>query len=249
MSFQNRKAKILNIVNLSNEEVTVSQIAEFLNVSEITIRRDLKALDLTGDLKRTHGGVMSNKIILNTVTYKKKEERNSFEKEFIAQLAAKEIIENDTIFMDCGSTVFKLCEFIKNKKIKVITNSLPVVLALKDTEVSINLIGGELNSKREAVHGIMAIEHIKKYKVNKAFVGIDGISINGLYANSELEASITLAMIEQAQTSYLLCDSSKINQEKYYHFAALNVIDYLITNAKSEVLKNYKKAGIKLINS
>ncbi|MEI7583505.1 DeoR/GlpR transcriptional regulator, partial [Runella sp.] len=175
---------------------------------------------------------------------------NADKKDYICRLAAAEIREGDVIFMDCGSTVFRLCPLIKNKRIKVITNSLPVVYELMNTEVSINLVGGEVDNERQAVHGTMAIEHIQRYRVDKAFVGVGGISPeNGLSAVSEREAEMTKAMSGNAEKTYLLCDSTKLGTDKYLAFAPLTIIDILITNEQAEeIINRYKKAGIKVVN-
>lgn len=248
MSYQNRKQKILKIVE-THGEVDVKTLAQLLETSEITIRRDLTLMAIDGLIFRTHGGAMKLSLANIPTSFEHKTVMNIEQKDYICRLAAQVIMDGEIIFMDCGSTVFRLCQFIKNKAIKVITNSLPVVYELSNTEVSINLIGGELDNKRQAIHGKIAVEHIERYKADKAFVGIDGISIeNGLSAASEKEAEITTAMSSNAQTTYLLCDSSKLGKDKYLKFAPLNTIDVLITNEKSEILKPYRDYGLRVLN-
>jgi DeoR family transcriptional regulator, fructose operon transcriptional repressor len=248
MSYQNRKQKILKIVETQGE-VDVKTLAQLLDTSEITVRRDLALMATDGLIFRTHGGAMKLSLANIPVSFEQKTAMNIKQKDYICRLAAQEIMNGDIIFMDCGSTVFRLCQFIKNKSIKVITNSLPVVYELSNTEVSINLIGGELDNKRQAIHGKIAIEHIERYKADKAFVGIDGISIeNGLSAASEKEAEITTAMSANAQMTYLLCDASKLGKDKYLKFAPLTIIDVLVTNESSATLKSYQDLGIRILN-
>jgi DeoR family fructose operon transcriptional repressor len=115
-----------------------------------------------------------------------------------------------------------------------------------DTMVAINVVGGEVDIKRRAIHGKTAEEHIKRYKADKAFIGIDGISANGLFANSENEASITLAITGQANMVYLLCDASKIGRESYLRFAGLETINRVITE-NSDKLEFLRDAGIGVI--
>jgi DeoR family fructose operon transcriptional repressor len=91
----------------------------------------------------------------------------------------------------------------------VITNSLPVIYELQDSGVSLNIIGGELDDARQAMHGTIANEHIARYRATKAFLGVDGISLNGLFANSEKEAGITTAFAANSAYTYLLCDAGK----------------------------------------
>jgi DeoR family transcriptional regulator, fructose operon transcriptional repressor len=248
MSYQSRKQKILKIVE-ELSDVDVKELAQKLETSEITIRRDLALMANDGLIFRTHGGAMKLSLANMPVSFEQKTAKNIEQKDYICRLAAQEIMDGDIIFMDCGSTVFRLCQFIKNKRIKVITNSLPVVYELLNSEVSINLIGGELDEKRQAIHGKMAVEHITKYKATKAFVGIDGISVeNGLSAASEKEAEITTVMAANAETVYLLCDSSKLGKDKYLNFAPLTIIDVLVTDEKATNLKEFKDFGLKILN-
>lgn len=248
MSFQNRKQKILKIVD-EKGEVSVKELAEWVETSEITIRRDLILLANDGLVFRTHGGAMKVGLANSPINFINKSAQNAEQKDYICRLAAQEISDNDIIFMDCGSTVFRLCQFIKNKRIKVITNSLPVIQELLNTEVSLNLIGGEIDQERQAVHGVIAIEHIRRYRADKAFLGVDGISIeNGLTAISEKEAEITLAMMNQANQTYLLCDSSKIGNDKYLQFADLKQVNTLITNADVDRLATFRNLGLRVLN-
>lgn len=244
MSFQNRKQVILTIL-AEKGEAEVKDIATALAISEITIRRDLQQMAADGLLYRTHGGAMQVSLAEKPVSFANKTAVNAKQKDEICRRAAQEIQEGEVIFMDCGSTVFRLCQFIKNKKIKVITNSLPVVYELMNSQVSINLIGGEINQSRQAVHGKIAEEHIARYRADKAFLGIDGISPeNGLSAFSEDEVSNTLAMSKAAEKCYFLCDSSKLGKDKYLKFAPIGLVNTLITDASPSMAAPYQEKGI-----
>ncbi len=246
MNFQKRKQKILDQLDVSGE-VQIKELATELGISEITARRDLNQLALDGFLYRTHGGAMKINPLDKPINFINKAAQNAVAKDNICRLAAAQILDDDVIFMDCGSTVFRLCQFIKNKKIKVITNSLPVVYELQHTMVSLNIIGGELDAERQAVHGSTAYEHILKYRASKAFLGVDGISQNGLFANGEKEAAITTAFARQSNYTYLLCDASKIDQETYLKFAELSLVNALITDAGITRLNAIKEQGIAIL--
>lgn len=248
MNFPKRKQIILDKLDRDGD-VDIKELAVELATSEITIRRDLNQLATDGMLYRTHGGAMKVNPLEAPHEFVNKAAKNVEAKDKICRAAAKEIQNGDIIFMDCGSTVYRLCQFIKNKKIKVITNSLPVVYELQNSQVSLNIIGGEFNAERQAVHGKIANEHIARYKATKAFLGVDGISRNGLFANSELEASITEAFATHSAKTYLLCDESKIGRETYLRFGDLKMIDTIITNSKSEELTAIKKQGVKVIEA
>jgi DeoR family fructose operon transcriptional repressor len=247
VNFQKRKQKILDELN-RHGEVDIKQLAAELQISEITARRDLNQLAADGLLYRTHGGAVKVNPLVKPHTFENKTAQNAGVKDALCRKAAEQIKDGDIIFMDCGSTVFRLCQFIKNKKIKVITNSLPVIYALKDSLVSINVIGGELDKERQAVHGSTANGHISNYRANKAFLGVDGISLNGLFANSENEAGITTAFALNSAYTYILCDESKVGKEGYLNFAGLDLIDAVITNASAEKLKGFDKKGVIILN-
>ncbi len=249
MSYQSRKQIILKIVE-ERGEAEVKELAQLADTSEITIRRDLGQMAADGLIYRTHGGAMKLSLVNKPVSFAQKSSVNADKKDYICRLAAAEIKDGDVIFLDCGSTVFRLCPFIKNKKIKVITNSLPVAYELMNTEVSINLIGGELDNARQAVHGIIATEHIHRYRATKAFLGVDGISPeSGLSAATEKEAGMTKSMASNADVTYLLCDSSKLGRNRYLTFAPLQLVDVLVTDELSEpLIKAYEKVGLRVLN-
>jgi DeoR family fructose operon transcriptional repressor len=246
MNFQRRKQIILKELNIKGE-VDIKKLAVELDISEITIRRDLNQMANDGLLYRTHGGAMKVDPLQIPHDFINKAAKNVEAKDKICRAAAKEIKDGDIVFMDCGSTVFRLCQFIRNKKIRVITNSIPVVYELQNSLVSLNIIGGEFNAERQAVHGKIADEHIARYKATKAFLGVDGLSRNGLFANSELEADITQAFADHSVKTYLLCDDSKIGKESYLKFAEFSMINTIITNSKSVELAYFRKQGVEVI--
>ncbi|HVV54128.1 MAG TPA: DeoR/GlpR family DNA-binding transcription regulator [Mucilaginibacter sp.] len=246
MNFQKRKRIILEKLDAEGE-ADIKKIAAELGTSEITIRRDLNSLAADGLLYRTHGGAMKVNPLEIPHDFVNKAAKNVEAKDKICRATAGMILDGDIIFMDCGSTVFRLCQFIKNKKIKVITNSIPVVYELQNSLVSLNIIGGEFNAERQAVHGRIANGHIAKYHAGKAFLGVDGISRNGLFANSELEADITQAFASHSDRTYLLCDESKIGRETYLKFGEPEMIGTIITNSRSAELEYFREKGIEVI--
>ena len=250
MNFQQRKRVIVKTVE-ERGSADVRELADLLQTSDMTVRRDLVQLAAAGLLYRTRGGAMKVSLATDNHQFAHKTAVNAERKDYICQLAAREIQEGDIIFMDCGSTVFRLCQFIRNKRITVITNSLPVVAELMSSEVSINLVGGEVDKERQAVHGLIAEEHMARYRANRAFIGVDGISLqHGLSASSEKEASTATTIARQTDKVYLLCDSSKLETDKYLYFAPLSLFDVLITDreAQPELVAAYRQAGITLIN-
>ncbi len=248
MNFQKRKQAILAHLEVLGE-ADIKVLAAELKVAEVTIRRDLNVLAEDGLLYRTHGGAMKVGDVAPAVPFANKAAVNVVAKEAICRRAAAEVNDGDILFLDCGSTVFHLCAFIRNKKVQVITNSLPVVYALQNSAVALNIIGGEFDMERQAVHGKMAEYHIQKYRATMAFLGVDGISAQGLFANSEKEALMSLALAAQSKRNYLLCDASKIGRETYLNFAGLGLINTVITDAAAADCRFLKKAGVRVIGA
>ena len=252
MSFAERKKDILRILD-EFERLSVFEISEKLAISPATVRRDLTDLAVEGLLIRTHGGAMRVDGLPFT-SFSGKQQANDSVKQKIGLQAASLVNKGDTIFMDCGSTVFTMCPHLKKiGTLTVITNSLPVVAELISTPgIKINLIGGELDANRKAVHGDMAIRHIDNYHAAKAFIGTDGLTPEkGLSSHSEKEAGITRAYCNNADSAYLLCDSSKIGRNAYLKSVPLTAIKYLITDESlpSPLKLQIIKKGVAVIQS
>lgn len=253
MTIELRKKIILQMLEKS-EEVSIQEIVSRCGVSEITARRDLILLEEKGLIKRTHGGAILSGSLPDLFGFDSKSMKCSKEKKEICKLAASFIEENDTIYMDCGTTVFFLARYLTSfKNLRVITNSLPVVSELVPyVQIKVYLIGGELDNSRMALYGPMTENLLARYKADKAFIGAGGVSLkNGMSSSEEKEASITTKMAEAADKVFLLCDSSKIEKNSYFTYSSLSNIDLLITDAGilPEYLKLYKDNNINILTT
>lgn len=217
MAFELRKKKILAHFK-ENEFATVSELAALLAISEITVRRDLEALQAENQLQRIHGGAARGPKL--EVNFSQKIEKNIEAKAKIGFKAAQLVKKGEVIFLDCGSTTLQMCEHLQNIQFTLVTNSLPIVQAMTKAMATIVLIGGELDQKRLAIHGIMASWNIAKYHFDKAFIGADAIDDEGnLWAHSELEAGIGKGVSAAADEVYVLADSSKYGHKSLIKFA------------------------------
>jgi DeoR family transcriptional regulator, fructose operon transcriptional repressor len=235
-----------------SEAITIKDIVNKCKVSEITARRDLISLEQKGIIKRTHGGAILTSGLPELFGFDNKAREHREQKVEICKFAASLIEDNDTIYMDCGTTVFFLARFITRfKNLRVITNSLPVVSELIPyPQLKIYLIGGELDNDRKALYGSMTENLIARYKADKAFIGAGGVSLeNGLSSVDEKEASITTKMAEAAKKVFLLCDSSKIENNSYFTYSSVSVLTNLVTDAgiSQEHLNLYRNKGINVL--
>jgi DeoR family fructose operon transcriptional repressor len=251
MTYELRKKLILEMLN-KNEVVTVKEIVNKCKISEITARRDLLSLEQRGIIKRTHGGAILTSGLPELFGFDNKAKEHQEQKIEICKNAATFIEENDTIYMDCGTTVYYLARFISRyKNLRVITNSLPVVSELIPyPQIKIYLIGGELDNNRKALYGTMTENLIARYKADKAFIGAGGVSLeHGLSSIDEKEASITIKMAQAAKKVFLLCDSSKIENNSYFTYSSLSLVSLLITDKglDKSYLELYKNRGLNLL--
>ena len=251
MSFASRKEKILQLLARQGE-VTIPDLLEHLEISSVTARRDLDKLALEGALVRTHGGArVKEQSPLSS--FVEKNSRYQERKAYIARLAASFIEAGDRLMLDCGSTVYHLVPYLKKiGRVQVITNSVPVLLALADSQVEVQMTGGRLDKQRQAIHGSMAEEIISRYRVDKAFLGADGVSLDfGPSAASEVERGNTVAMMKAARQCFFLLDSAKFEKDALLQICGWPQVDYLLTDNKltNELLKKYQKSGIRAINT
>ncbi len=249
---EQRKRLILEIVQKTSI-VDVDALSKELDVSTMTIRRDLNELNQKGLLQRTHGGAIkldNLDLILSNFDLKLNDDKlNKIE---ICEKAVNFIQDGDIIYIDCGTTIFHLSKLLgRFKDLRVITNSLPVVLELLNfPNIKISIIGGEVDSNRKATYGKKSVENINEYHATKAFIGADGVSIaGGISSYDERESAITKNMALNADKVFLLCDSSKIEKNSFFKFLPASILNYLITDTKinKDFIKPYHDQNIEII--
>ena len=233
-------------------DITVNIIVKQFNISGMTARRDIANLAQQGFLLRTHGGAIKNDPLSNMFSFSRRIDRYKERKITIGLRAAQYVRDNDTIYIDSGTTLIRMCQFLKNKKgLKIITNSLPAASELTNhSDMEIILIGGKIIPERRAIYGHVAVKQAADYHVQKAFIGTDGISLkNGLSAYDNNECNVSKTITNSADQVFLLCDSSKIEKESFYIFAPLSIIDTIITDngIDTNIADNYKEKDINII--
>jgi len=237
---------------LSQEKyLEVTDLCDLLNVSAVTIRKDLRFLENKGLLFRTHGGAsLENPYIKERAVFEK-EKISVDEKKGIALKAAELVLENDTILIASGTTVQTFAKHINsNFKLRVITSSLHVVLQLITSEsIEILLLGGYIRHSSASVIGSHALDILNKVSCSKLFLGADGIdSEYGISTTSLEEAELNKEMIAASQRIVLLADSSKFGKRSFAKICQINKIDEIITdNGISKATKKRIEAkGVKI---
>lgn len=232
--------------------VKVAELAKTLGVTQVTIRKDLNHLETYGALQRAHGSAIQP-VHQNTDPGLNVQKLINFEqKQKIAEVAASLIKSDDSIFLASGSTITVFAENLKPKgKLNVVSISVNISAHLGDIPgITVMQVGGVLYGNTLSVLGAEASKTIENLYCSKVFFGVDGIDPEyGLTCGTGEEASITQKMIQSAQTSIVLCDSSKLGQRGFARICEVGDIDILITDngLPMEARQRIEDMGVKLI--
>lgn len=243
-----REEEIISIVS-QNKKIEVSELAELLNVSRVTIRKDLDKLEARGILHRQHGfAVLNNQDDINyRLAY------NYDLKRKIALEAANLVEDGETVMIESGSTCTLLAEELAYSRndITIITNSCFIASYIRKAEsVKIILLGGEYQKDSQVNVGPFVKKIINEFHVDKLFVGIDGFDERRGFTGSDITRCDTArTMMEAANHTIVLTDSSKFTQigvVSEFAFEDISIVytDKGIEKAKSEFLE---EKGIKLV--
>lgn len=241
--------------------ITVKFIQEVLDVSDMTIRRDLEELAQKNKLLRVHGGAQKiNDQELSTISkffieeselsHKEKKKLHTKEKEYIAKIAAAYITkEDDTIFLGSGTTIELMTRYIEHFSLRIVTNSLPVFSLLSETKrFELYLIGGLYREKTGAFVGSIAHEAVQKIGIKKAFIGVNGLKGSEVSNFSIEEGTFQKIVLDNAVEKYLVSDANKFDRSDFYTFYDLRKIDALFTDSTlSAGLKSYYQQYTRII--
>lgn len=240
----NRYTKLLEIVN-ENKRIEVSKLSELLNVSQVTIRKDLGALEEKGLLKREHGyAVMTSSDDINS--------RLAFNydiKRKIAQLASKLVNDGETVMIESGSSCALLAEELAyNKKdITVITNSTFIANYIREGNAKVVLLGGDYQPESQVSVGPLTRKCVKDFFVDKLFIGTDGYNSKiGFTGKNLMRTETVKAMAESSNKIIILTESSKFSERGVVSQFKAEEISYLFTdtNIPEDVLESLKKEKV-----
>lgn len=214
--------------------VEVTALAQSLQVSEDTVRRDLKALTEQGFLQKTHGGA----VLLATaqIPFPTRNQIRTSVKASIGAAAAALVEPGQTLFIDAGSTTREMARVLNVPNLTVITNSLDVANVLAERNgIELVMCGGLWCASERYFSGPTALATIESYRADTAFIGACAVhSKLGVTANGAGDARIKAAMIKNAATAVLLADESKFGQITAHAVADLARFDRVITDVAPE---------------
>lgn len=211
----------------------VIRLAKIFKVTEVTIRQDLEKLEQEGLIIREHGGAFLKNIQENVRSFIPLNTDNMDKKAAIGKKAASIIENGDAIILDSGSTTTEIAKQILGKKgLTVITNALNIAILLgADPGIEVMVTGGEFKPPTLSLTGQKAADFLGNIHVDKLFLATAGISLrSGLTYPSISDITVKKAMIDAADVTYLVADSTKIGKNSLASLGALSLIDYLITD-------------------
>lgn len=227
-----RQQRILHVARDAGR-VEVSALADDLDVTPETIRRDLTQLERLGRLRRVHGGAIPVERLGFEPNLDIRSERFVAEKERIAEAALEQVPDEGTVLIDAGTTTQRLAEILpRDRELTVVTNSLSIAQTVHALpNVALYLLGGRVRGRTQAAVGEWVLRSLRDLYVDVAFVGTNGLSVaRGLTTPDQSEAAAKRAMIAAARRAVVLTDSSKVGVDHFSRFAELSDVAAVITD-------------------
>ncbi|MBA7509422.1 HTH-type transcriptional repressor GlcR [subsurface metagenome] len=234
------------------EKATIEDIIKLLKISKSTVRRDLIDLERKNLIIRTRGGALKKRYFKYEFSLNEKKDLNLDKKKKIAQIAKRFINEGNIIYISGGTTTLELAKILFDiKDLIVFTNAINILLELANNSgIEIKLVGGDFRKKTFSMVGQEAINYLDRYNFDKAFVGVNGISVSeGFTTPNELEAIVDGEVIKRSKEAFILADETKFGAVAFSNICKIEDVDYIITNKSlnSNLAKEIKKDGVKIV--
>lgn len=234
---------------MQQEVVKIQDIVDLTEASESTIRRDLTQLEQSKLLKRVHGGAARMQGKLAEPTIVEKSSKNTQEKSLVAKLAANLVKDGDCIYLDAGTSVHHMIEFLTDKNIVVVTNGLHHLEPLLANGTKTYIIGGEIKSQTGAVIGRGALTSLENYRFDKCFLGVNGIHATYGYTTPDPEEALIKQTAHRLSSeTYVLADHTKFNEISFAKIADLHEASIITNENDDDILNSYKaKTSVKVV--
>ncbi|MCI1966479.1 MAG: DeoR/GlpR family DNA-binding transcription regulator [Oscillospiraceae bacterium] len=238
-----RRTEIIHLLEQYGH-VKVSFLAKELNVSPLTIRRDLNSLEEHHIITRQYGKAM----LLNPGSSGFSSSQMQC-KTAIAKKAAALVQDQDSIFINTSSTALLMMQYITANNVTVITNNGKALKMPHNPTLTVALTGGEIRFPKESMFGEFALQNIGRVSANKCFLGCAGLSVEGgLTTAAFQERPVNSMMFERSEKHFVLADYTKIGVTSNFRYGEAENIDLLITNdtAPKSVLTKFKRMGMQI---
>ncbi len=250
-----RQRRILELM-AQNGQVTIADIVALFNVSEMTARRDLSELAKDGLLRRVHGGATSSLGRSYEPPYPLRTTKNLTAKQAIGRVASGMIYDGDSVAFDIGTTTLEIARSLEGKRnLTIVTASLPIANEIVsrfslDSDVRLILTGGVVRSGELSMIGDYPSRMYAELHVDKAFVGIGGISLrDGLTEYNLEDALVKQSLIRCANRVIVVADSAKFGRTTFASVAPLSSVHTVITDAEAPqaMVDSLLETGIEVV--
>jgi DeoR family transcriptional regulator of aga operon len=253
MLIEERRQHILSLVQ-KDGRVLVSELAQRLRISQITIRKDLEYLQSRGLVQRTHGGALPPQSgTLSDPSFPEKQDRNSEQKRRIAAAAAEMVEEGQCIILDSGTTTMRIAQALKRfAQLTVVTNAINIAAELTTTDFDVILTGGTLRKNSHSLVGPLAEDLLAEMHADILFLGVDGFDAeSGVTTPNVQESRVNRAMVKCAKRVIVVCDSTKFSRRSFSRIVPTSAIHHVITDRAApdsvcEALRN-QNIGLTLV--
>lgn len=231
--------------------ITIPEFMTAFNISIETVRRDLAILEKQGSIQKVYGGAKIKEVNLGEPTMETRMVDKLLQKEAIGRKCSEFIHNGDCIFIDSGSTTFHIAKYLTNKKnLTIITNSIPVVNELMNTDFEIIIIGGKIRHNERSVVTYDYMFNFSELNIQKSFICAGGITIENGISDFNLQEAVTRKIIiGRSKEVFVAADSSKFHRDITVSIAPLNKINYIVTDAHLDkiTIHNFKKLKTMLV--
>jgi DeoR family transcriptional regulator, fructose operon transcriptional repressor len=231
--------------------VKIQELVDLTDSSESTIRRDLTVLEEGKFLKRVHGGAARLKGKLQEPSMIEKSSKNLHEKKLIAQYAASLVEEGDSIYLDAGSTVIEMIQYLPANDIVVVTNGLMHLQHLLARNIETYVIGGYAKPKTNAIIGRGALASLEQYRFDKCFLGVNGVHPQSGYTTPDQEeAMIKQKALSLSREVFVLADETKFSEIAFAKIDDLHKATIITNILEEDTAGQYtSKTSIKVVTS
>nr|WP_142505058.1 DeoR/GlpR family DNA-binding transcription regulator [Melghirimyces algeriensis] len=245
-----RQKQILQLIDEKNF-LKVSEASKLMNVTPMTIRRDLLDLEKQGVIERIHGGAKKKtKERFTELSHSEKREMNIEAKRHVAKKAAELIEDDDTVFIGAGTTTELIYDYLQATHVKVITNSLSIFDRFKgDPTYDLILIGGKLRERTGSFIGYFTRKLMQEIKVQKSFIGTNGIMDGRITTADEEESVVQQIILNNSQNRYIVADHSKFGVEAFQVICNADEVTAIITDKElPEEFEAFYRSQCQIIN-
>jgi DeoR family transcriptional regulator, fructose operon transcriptional repressor len=248
-----RQEMILNLLDEKNS-ISITALHKKLNVTEMTIRRDLVLLEEKGCLERIRGGAIKTQSLNIEFLFENKRKQMKAEKQAIGLVVTQLMDKNETLFINSGSTVLEVLKSfntIPDYHMKIITNNPMVTLFDIGLNNELVFLGGEVRYDSYSIVGEFALQMLSQIYATKAIIGVDAINLkNGLTTSNYAEAGVNQKMISQTTGQVIVvADHTKIGRVAPFLSAPIDAVDTLVTTKgiPEEYREQLENRGIRVI--